>query len=131
MRRLLTALFVLAPACASLETVHKTPNRDAVAALLVEDLQCRDTAEKKCDPAEQPKDIRLSAFDCEALPLRPATRERAHAACAFEGEIVRVNGTASPLPTMTREFSLIELTPGVRVPQKAWTLVPLTPAPKA
>ncbi|NWG91807.1 MAG: hypothetical protein HXY21_04780 [Parvularculaceae bacterium] len=124
MRRLMTALFVFATACASLETVHKTPGRDIVAALLVVDLQCRDTAEKKCDPAEQPKEIRISAIDCEALPLRPATRERAHAACAFSGEIVRVNGTASPLLETVREFSLVELTPGVRVPEKAWTLVP-------
>jgi hypothetical protein len=27
---------------------------------------------------------------------------------------------------MTREFSLIELTPGVRVPERAWTLAPPT-----
>ena len=124
MRRLMLAAVVLAAGCASLDTVNKTPNRDIVADLLVDDFVCRDTAEKKCDPGEQPKDVTLSSLDCEALPLRAETRERAHAVCVFAGEIVRVNGATAPFASMTREFSLIELTPGVRVPEKAWTLAP-------
>ncbi len=111
-------------ACASMTTVHKTPGRDVVADLLVDDLQCRDTAEKKCDPALQPKSVKLTRLDCDALPLRAAAREAAHAACAFSGEIERVNGSAAPLPEGTREFSLMDLTPGVRVPERVWLLVP-------
>lgn len=124
MRRLMLAAAFSTAACASLETVDKTPDRDVVADLLADVFVCNDTAEKKCDPGEQPKVVKISTFDCEALPLRPAARERAHAVCAFAGDVVRVNGTTAPFASMTREFSLIELTPGVRVPQKAWTLVP-------
>lgn len=122
---------LISASCASLDTVNKTPDKGIAASLLVDDLQCRDTAEKKCAPGEQPKAVKFSAFDCQALPLRPETRESAHARCVFSGEIVRVDGTAIPLGQRERQFSLIELTPGVRVPQRAWTLAPLPAAPKS
>jgi hypothetical protein len=126
MRGIFLAAILLAASCASLETVNKTPERDDVAELLVREFECRDTAEKKCAPGEQPRLVKISSINCEALPLRPATRERAHAACAFSGAVVRIDGSAVPFPQMTREFSLIELTPGVRVPERAWTLAPPT-----
>ncbi len=122
MRPLLIALALLSMACASLDTVDKKPGREAVSELLVDDLACRNTAEKKCDPGEQPREVRISEFECEALPLRPAARESAHAACRFSGEIIRVNGSLAPLASTYREFSLIELTPGVRVPERTWTI---------
>lgn len=126
MRRILLAVF-LAAGCASLETVNKTPDRDTVAELLVAAFVCRDTAEKKCDPQLQPRRVTLTAVDCQALPLRPVTRESAHARCVAAGEVVRIDGTAAPFAPMTREFSLIDLTPGVRVPERAWTLAPIAP----
>lgn len=130
MRQLIIAMAFLPAACASIDTVKKTPDSDDVAALLVDDLACRNTAEKECMPGDQPKSVDFASIHCEALPLRPATRESAHAVCVFEGTLTRVDGVATPIASSRREFSLIELTPGVRVPERAWTIMPLEPASK-
>ena len=115
----------LLSACVTLGGIDQSPDRSVVANLLRSDLACREKEgdEAKCDPAEQPKEIRLTALNCDGLPLRTAVREAAHARCAFDGEIVRASGRTDPLPAGSREFSLIELTPGSRLPERVWTIV--------
>lgn len=110
--------------CASLTTVDKTPDRKTVEALLLADLACEETEgeEAKCRPEKQPTKVRLSEIDCKALPLRSGVREAAHAVCALEGEVRRADGTLEALERTTREFSLIDLTPGAYAPTRDWTI---------
>lgn len=123
LRMLLVATPLVATACASLGGIEQAPDRKTAAALLVEALTCQSSdPQKPCDPALQPKEVRFSEFDCEKLPLRSGVNEAAHAVCGFAGEVVRVNGVVEPLAETAREFSLIDLTPGMRVPKRKWTL---------
>lgn len=120
--------FILAVAlgagCQSLATVDKTPGRDVVSTILVKALACKDVdgEEPKCKPEEQPARVRLSTFDCVALPLRSAVREQAHARCEWEGKIIQANGVEIDTPRNTAEFSLIDLTPGAYRPTREWTI---------
>lgn len=119
-------------ACQSLTVVDKTPGRKAVSEILVGALQCRETKDEatneaagettKCDPALQPTEVRLSSLDCDALPLRSAVAERAHARCEWTGEMVRANGERAALEKTAGEFSLINLTPGAYRPTEEWQL---------
>lgn len=115
---------VLASAsCASLTVVDKKPDRETVEILLAGALKCRDVeGAELCKTEEQPKEIRLAALDCVALPLRSTRRESAHARCAYEGEIIRVNGVRETLARAESEFSLINLTPGLYRPTREWTI---------
>lgn len=116
------SLFALS-ACASLSVVDKTPDRKAVAGILVKALACRDKpGQEPCDPELQPAEIRLAGLDCDPLPLRSGFREAAHARCAWTGEIVRVNGAHEALSVVAGDFSLIDLTPGSYRPTREWTL---------
>ncbi len=114
--------------CQSLSVVDKTPNRETVSAILVAALACRETTDPesgeliKCDPAAQPRSVRLTKLDCEALPLRSSRREAAHASCAWIGELVRVNGAREALAATSGEFSLVDLTPGTYRPTREWTI---------
>lgn len=115
-------------ACQSLTIVDKTPGRKAVAEILVAALQCRETTDEatgetvKCDPAMQPKEVSLASLDCEALPLRSAVAERAHARCEWTGDMIRTNGERAALPKTAGEFSLVNLTPGAYRPTDEWRL---------
>ncbi|MCB2096719.1 MAG: hypothetical protein AB7F91_03290 [Parvularculaceae bacterium] len=122
--RLVIATGLLASvSCASLDTVDKKPNRETISVLLVDALTCRQVAGgDPCDEGEQPKEVRLSDFDCVALPLRSARREDAHAQCVYAGEVIRVNGRREALPVSRGEFSLIDLTPGQYLPTRQWSL---------
>jgi hypothetical protein len=114
----------LGPGCQSLTTVGKTPDRDAVSAILVRALACKDAdgEEPKCKAEEQPARVRLTALDCVALPLRSAVREQAHARCEWEGKIIQANGVEVETPKKTAEFSLIDLTPGAYRPTREWAI---------
>lgn len=129
-RVIMVGAVFLAASCASLTVVDKKPGRDTVAQLIIDDYRCVDASgDDQCDPGEQPARIDISSLDCEALPLRTGVREAAHARCAFTGEIQRVGGRIDALPLSERDFSLAELTPGARVPERAWTLVEIAPQP--
>ena len=129
-RAVIVATAGLAASCASLTVVDKTPDRNTVAELIIDQYRCVDiSGDDQCDPGEQPALIDIASLDCRALPLRTGVREAAHARCAFSGAIHRVSGRADTLALTEREFSLAELTPGARVPERAWTLVENAPQP--
>lgn len=116
------SLFALA-GCASLTVVDKAPDRKAVSGILVKALACKEKpGGDPCDPALQPAEVRLAAFECQSLPLRSGFREAAHARCEWTGEIVRVNGARESLPVAAGDFSLVDLTPGSYRPTREWTL---------
>ncbi|MFZ5618079.1 MAG: hypothetical protein ACOZAA_12260 [Pseudomonadota bacterium] len=128
---LVAALFLL-PACATLGGVENAPDRKTAAELIRQDLECRDVAgAEHCDPGAQPHAVELADFDCESLPLRSAIRERARALCVYSGVLVRVNGAREPISSGEREFSLLELTPGARVPKREWAIIRKQTPPKA
>ncbi len=121
----LTLLFCAfaAAGCSSLGVVDKAPGRQTVSAILVRALACVDKpGEDPCDPALQPAEVRLSALECQSLPLRSGFREAAHARCEWAGELVRVNGERAALPARAGDFSLIDLTPGSYRPTREWSL---------
>ncbi len=113
----------IALGCTSLTVVDKTPKKETVAEILLDEFTCREVAgAEPCDPAEQPKEIRLTSLDCRALPLRSGVREDAHARCVYSGEIIRANGRKDPLGPAESGFSLIDYTPGVYIPTREWSL---------
>lgn len=123
-RAVIVAAACLAASCASLTVVNKEPDRDTVAQLIIDQYRCVDiSGDDQCDPGEQPALIDIASLDCRALPLRTGVREAAHTRCAFAGTIHRVSGRADALALTEREFSLAELAPGARIPERAWTLV--------
>lgn len=125
------AVFLL-PACTTLGGVEQSPDRQTAAELIREDLECRDVpGAEPCDPGAQPHKVELTDFDCESLPLRSAVRETARSRCTFSGEVIRVNGEREPLAAVEREFSLLELTPGARVPKREWAIIRKQTPPKA
>lgn len=125
------ALFLL-PACATLGGVENAPDQKIAAELIRQDLECRDTpGAEPCDPAAQPASVEFADFGCQSLPLRSAIRERARALCTFSGVLVRANGAKEPLAVHEREFSLLELTPGARVPTREWAIIRKQTPPKA
>lgn len=119
---------ILAAGCQSLTVVDKTPDRKTVSAILVKALACRETTNPetgeivKCDTALQPASVTISSLDCEALPLRSARNEEAHAACDWTGSLTRANGAVEPLSATGGVFSLLDLTPGSYRPTLEWSL---------
>ena len=118
-RGLILAAALIAPACASLDTVDKTPERRVVAEILLSELRCP-ADDEECDPAMNPVEIRFSAYDCGAEPLKPGIEASARALCAYEGRIIRADGSEIALAPTEREYLLINMTPGLRVPIREW-----------
>jgi hypothetical protein len=111
-------------ACASFGGFKDTPDRDAVAKMLVESLSCKDKAgAEPCKLGEQPHAVELTQFTCVSEPLHSNLREVAHARCAYSGVVHRIDGTTVPLPPAEREFSFVDFTPGEYLAKRFWVLV--------
>ncbi len=125
MARLLISLGVASlAACTSFGGFKDTPDREAVAAMLVESLACKDKpGAEPCKPGDQPHSVQLTQFACVSEPLHSSLREVAHARCAYAGAIRRVDGAEIPLAHTESEFSLVDFTPGEYLAKRIWVLV--------
>jgi hypothetical protein len=128
---------VLLAGCASMEVVNKTPEKKVVAEILRKEAACvtpaPDATEqaRPCGPGDEAKVVRLSTFSCEALPLKTGVLAAARANCLYAGDLERVDGRIESIAATSREFQLLNLTPGIRRPIHEWSASPLPKSPAA